>query len=132
MSLKITLKPNERMIIGTAVVKNGNSTVNLYVENNVPLLREKDILGEADATTVCKRIYFAIQLMYVDSDNISVYQKAYEELTSAVLAAAPSTKDLVEQINESIAAAKYYPALKLARQLVEYEERVITTAADPS
>ena len=70
--------------------------------------------------------------MYVDSDNIAVYRKAYEELTSAVLAAAPSTMDLVEQMNESIAAAKYYPALKLARQLVEYEERVITTAADPA
>ena len=49
-------------MIGAAVVKNGNSTVNLYVENNVPLLREKDILGEAEATTVCKRILLPFSL----------------------------------------------------------------------
>ena len=44
MALKIALKPNEKIIIAGAVIINGSSGTHLLVENNVPLLREKDIL----------------------------------------------------------------------------------------
>ena len=71
MALKITLKPNERMIIGGAVLANGNSKeCNLLIENNVPILREKDILSEKDADKLCSQIYFTIQLMYIDEKNL--------------------------------------------------------------
>jgi flagellar protein FlbT len=54
MALKITLKPNEKMIVSGAVVTNGNSkNTDLIIENNVPVLRQKDILSEKDATTAC-------------------------------------------------------------------------------
>ena len=64
MALKITLKPNEKMIVGGAVVTNGNAkNSDLIIENNVPVLRQKDILSEQDAASHCSRIYFVIQLM---------------------------------------------------------------------
>jgi flagellar protein FlbT len=67
MALKITLKPNEKMIIGGTVIVNGSSTIsNLIIEYQVPLLRQKDILSEKDTNSPSKRIYFAIQLMYID------------------------------------------------------------------
>ena len=37
MALKISLKPNESLIIGGAVITNGNSKSDLIVENNVPV-----------------------------------------------------------------------------------------------
>ena len=47
MALKITLKPNEKMIVGGAVITNGNiKNTNLIIENNVPILRQKDIISE--------------------------------------------------------------------------------------
>jgi flagellar protein FlbT len=46
MALKLSLKPGEKMIIGGAVVKNGDAKAELFIENQVPLLREKDIMGE--------------------------------------------------------------------------------------
>ena len=64
MALKITLKPNERMIIGGAAVTNGNSKCELLIENNVPILRQKNILKKEEANTPCSRIYFIIQVMY--------------------------------------------------------------------
>lgn len=124
MALKIILKPNERMIVGGAVVRNGNAKTELFVENNIPLLREKDILSEAEADTPCKRIYFAIQLMYVDGENLSEHQVVYWELVKELVRAAPSTIVYVDEISENIVSGRYYQALKTAQRLIEYETEV--------
>lgn len=126
MSLKITLKSNERVIIGGAVIVNGPNRSDLVVENNVPILRQKDILTEKEADSPCKRIYFVIQLMYMDEKKLTEYHKTYWELVKDVVKAAPSTLGLVDQISGHILSCKYYQALKVARKLIEYEEEVIT------
>ncbi|QWV93632.1 flagellar biosynthesis repressor FlbT [Geomonas oryzisoli] len=128
MSLKITLKSNERLIVGGAVVRNGGKGTVLFIENTVPILREKDILGEKDITTPCKRVYFTIQLMYIDEPNVPNYVKAYSELATEILRAAPSTRTYIEQLNERIEAGQYYQALKLAKNLIEYEEELLKNA----
>ena len=61
MPLKISLKPHERMIIGGAVVTNGDSRTEFRIENKVPLLRQKDIMSEQEANSHCRRIYFIQQ-----------------------------------------------------------------------
>ncbi|GFO53243.1 putative flagellum biosynthesis repressor protein FlbT 1 [Geomonas sp. Red276] len=128
MSLKITLKGNERLIVGGAVVRNGGKGTVLFIENTVPILREKDILGEKDANTPCKRVYFTIQLMYIDEANVPQYRTAYLELARDILQAAPSTASHLEQISERIEAGNYYQALKAARNLIEYEEELLKNA----
>jgi len=125
MSLKITLKNDERLIIGGAVVRNGGKGAILYIENIIPILREKDIMGEKDANTPCKRIYFTIQLMYIDEANIPKYRSAYSEMAGEILRAAPSTAVFFEQISECFQVDKYYQALKTARNLIEYETNLL-------
>ena len=51
MALKVELKPQERIIIGTAVITNGDSRIRFYIEGEAPILREKDILTPATADT---------------------------------------------------------------------------------
>ena len=80
MALKITIKPHERLIIGGAVIRNGSVKSEFVIENDVPILRAKDIMGLHEADTPCKRIYFAIQLMYVDQENLAEHHKIYWEL----------------------------------------------------
>lgn len=125
MSLKISLKPNERLILGGAVVTNGNTRCDLVIENNVPILREKDILTEKDADTVCKKIYFVIQLMYIDGKNLPAHHELYWKLVREVVNAAPSTIGLIDQINTHILNSQHYQALKTAKKLIEYEGEVI-------
>ena len=122
MPLKITLRPNERIIIDGAVVTNGSMTCNLFVENFVPILREKDIMSERAADSPCRRIYFVIQLMYLDKENPAVHHGKYWELVKAVLGAAPSMLGLIDQISEHILQNNYYKALKLTQDLINYEE----------
>ncbi len=125
MALKISLKPHERLIIGGAVVTNGDSRTQLVIENRVPLLREKDILSEQEAKSPARRIYFVTQLMYVDQENLMTHHQLYWNLVEELVRAAPSVVNLVDQISEHILFGRYYQALKIARQLIEYEEEVM-------
>ncbi len=124
MGLKITLKPKERMIIGGAVITNGDAKCELIIENKVPLLREKNILREEEANTPGRRIYFVIQLMYIDEENLTSHHKAYWQLVSEFIQAAPSTLEVIKQISEHIVNHRYYMALKLAGKLIKYEQEV--------
>jgi flagellar protein FlbT len=130
MALKITLKPGERMILGGAVVTNGSaSSCDLVIENKTPILRQKDILNEEKADSPCRRIYYAIQLMYIDEGNSSAYQKVYWNLVKDVVQAAPSTVSLIDAISEHILQRRYYQALKLTKKLIEYEQEAIESAS---
>jgi len=130
MGLKIELKPQERFIIGGAIVKNGDSRTELIIENRVPILREKDILSIDKADTPCKRIYFLLQLMYVEGKDLAEFQKNYWDLVRDVARAAPSLIGFVDTISEHIISNRYYQALKVARQLIKREERLVHDAGN--
>ena len=125
MALKIALKAHERMIIGGAVVTNGPTKCELLVENKVPVLRQKDIMSENGADTPARRIYFAIQLMYIDEENLITHHNSYWKLVQDVVKAAPTTLGLIDPISENILSGKYYQALKLAKKLIAYEQEVL-------
>ena len=128
MALKISLKPGEKVIISGAVVTKSE----LFIENRVTILREKDIMKEAEADTPCRRIYFVIQLMYMDEGNVVEYHKTYWKLVRDVVAAAPSTLNLIDPISRHILNGEYYKALKLTRKLTSYEEEVVKHARKSS
>jgi flagellar protein FlbT len=125
MPLKIVLKPGERMIIDGAVIRNGDARAEFFVENRVPLLRQKDILTEESADTVCRRIYFTIQLMYIGKTDAVALHGEYWKLVQPLVASVPSTVGRVDRISTQILAGQYYQALKLAKELMIYEEEVM-------
>src|ERR1700743_3347838 len=66
MALKVELKPHERIIIGNCVVTNTDQRARLLIDgDNVPILREKDIMTPETADTPAKLVYLAVQLMYI-------------------------------------------------------------------
>jgi flagellar protein FlbT len=129
MSLKIRLKAAERLVVGGAVIRNGSRPAEIFIENSVPILREKDILSERDVVTVGQRIYFIIQLMYIDREKISEYHKMYLELVNGIVLAAPSTEGLLAQIEAKVLEMDFYRALKLTGNLIEYEKELIHNAS---
>jgi len=125
MALKINLKPHEKLLLGSAVITNGNTKCSLYVENNVTVLREKDILQENDATSPCKRIYFVVQMMYIDKENLARYHDLYWGFARDVVQAAPSVRPYVDKISDFIIGNEYYQALKFSKKLINYEQEVL-------
>jgi flagellar protein FlbT len=128
MPLKLDLRPHEKIFLGGAVLVNGDSRCQLAVLNDVPVLREKDIFKEENADTPCKRIYLAVQMMYMDRPNLARYHQFYWERVHAVIEVAPSTADLISKVSEFVLNGQYYQALKAARELIRYEQELISNA----
>lgn len=130
MSLKLHLKPHEKIIIGGAVVRSGSRPVEFVVENRVPILRQKDIMTESGAHSPARRVYFLLQLIYIDSGSSSYVNPdclvAYRELEQEIVTFVPSAKKFFDEINSNISAGKLYQALKAAQGLVEYEQMLLT------
>jgi flagellar protein FlbT len=116
------------MIIGGAVVTNDNKRSDFFIENRVPILRQKDIMSLKDADSLGSQIYFVIQLMYIDEENLETHYNNYWKLVQNFVKAAPRMLGLIDKISENILGGKYYQALKLSRELIDYEQEEICYA----
>ena len=127
VALKVELKPNERIILGNIVLRNGPDRARFFIDGTAPILREKDILTPETADTPAKRIYLAVQLMYLAGESDSNHE-VYFSLVNDFLSAAPSALPLITEINNRILNGDHYKALKAARELVAYETRLLDHA----
>ncbi len=124
MALVIDLKPQEKILIGEAVITNSSQRTRLHIAGDAPIIRQKDIMQEEDANTPCKRIYFIIQCMYI-SPNHKDYHEKYFDAVNEVQKAAPSSSTFFMQINEQIMDGAYYKAMKVTKQLIEHERELL-------
>jgi flagellar protein FlbT len=127
MALKVELKPGERILIGEAVITNGDQRARFLIDGSAPILREKDIMTKARADSPAKRIYLAVQLMYT-SRTPRDHHEVYFALVRDIMRAAPSTAAFVENINNHILTGETYKALKEARKLITYEQDLLDHA----
>ncbi|MEQ9564460.1 MAG: flagellar biosynthesis repressor FlbT, partial [Pseudomonadales bacterium] len=72
-----------------------------------------------------KRVYLAVQLMYLSTD-LEKIQESYFSLVNDIVKAAPSTIPFVTRISNAILTGAFYKALKEARKLIEYEGTLIS------
>ena len=128
MSLKVELKPHERLIIGSCVVTNSDQRTRLFIDGKAPVLREKDILSAATADSPAKRVYFAVQLMYLE-DDIEKLRREYFALVTDLVRAAPSTIQIIDEINNEILTGQLYKALRAAKKLIQHEQDILSNAA---
>lgn len=128
MALIIDLKPGEKILVGSAVLTNDTQRTRLHISGDTPILREKDIMQESEATSPCKKVYFMLQCMYL-ARNPREYHPKYFELLKMIQEAAPSTSIFFLKINGQIIQGHYYKALREARDLITHEEELIASAA---
>ena len=127
MSLKVELKPGEKLIVGNCVITNSDQRTRLFIDGKSPILREKDILTFETADSPAKRIYLAVQLMYIN-DNVDRLTQDYFALINDIVTAAPSTTPIVDEINNEILTGQLYKALKAAKKLIQYEQELLANA----
>jgi flagellar protein FlbT len=125
MSLRIELKPGERILIGDCVITNSDQRTRFVVDGRVPILREKKIMTAKLADTPAKRIYLAVQLMYLARDPRQ-HHETYFALLRDFVKAAPSAWPLVENINNQILSGDLYNALKSTDKLIKFEQELLT------
>ena len=136
MALKLTLKPKERFFINGAVVVNGDRRSSLLIENNASILREKDIMQEREAGTPVRRIYFAIQMLYLDDTNRSGYLKLFDRRLEEFLGAINDREARAQcaSVLSDVENRNYYRALRTCKKMLPFEEARLkyTPEGDPS
>jgi flagellar protein FlbT len=127
MPLKITLKPHEKALIGTAVIANGATKAELVILNKVPVLKEREIITAEDADTPAKHIYVCILNMYANPRNERDYHDIYFQLIRQFIDAVPNEKvlGLFMEMSQKILEGDHYQALKACRKLIDYEKEVL-------
>jgi flagellar protein FlbT len=128
MPLKVELKPGERIVIGETVITNGDARTHILIEGEAPILREKDILTAETANTPAKRIYFTVQMMYLNR-NLKDLQESYFSLIAEFMKAVPSSLPYIEAVNHKILTGEMYKALREAKNLLAYEEELLKHAS---
>jgi flagellar protein FlbT len=130
MALKVELKPHERIIIGSCVITNTDQRARLLIDgDNIPILREKDILTPETADTPAKLIYLAVQLMYISPDARANHG-TYFNLIRDIVTTVPSAWPIIEAINNHILNGELYQALKETKKLVAYEKELLDQLKD--
>lgn len=127
MTLKVELKPGERIVIGRSVVTNGQSRTSMLIDGAEPVLRERDIYKEQDVDTPAKRIAYVVQMMYLAGTNETLLP-AYVELVRSSVKAAPSMNSIAEGMTNCVLTGQLYKAFREARKLVAHEASIFEHA----
>ncbi|MEM8985461.1 MAG: flagellar biosynthesis repressor FlbT [Pseudomonadota bacterium] len=124
MPLKLSLKPGEKFVLNGAVVANGDKRTTIVVQNKASILREKDILQEADVNTPSKRVYFPIMMMYLDNGARSAYYDEFALRMTEFMGAVTGAEalELCVGVSKDVMKGEYYKALMKCRKLIAYEK----------
>lgn len=124
MPLKLSLKPGEKFVLNGAVLANGDKRASLVLQNKACVLREKDIMQPADATTPARRIYLPIMMMYLDAEAFEDYYNEFALRMTEFMGAIQTRGVLASciEISRDVANGQYYKALMTCRKLFEFEQ----------
>jgi len=120
VSLKVELKPGERLIIGSCVITNSDQRTRLTIDGRLPILREKDIMKPEQADSTAKLIYLAVQLMYLEG-SFQASRTEYFSLVNTMATTQPKTIPILDEVNNEILTNNLYKALKASKKLILFE-----------
>lgn len=122
MALKLLVKPNERLFVGSgSILIVSDTTVTIIVDGDMPVLRETDYLPPENANTPARSFYLTLQSMYLSGD-IEGARDSVLNRAKIFLEASPSDSAAIAEISDRL-DGELYKAIKLARALVQKNER---------
>ncbi len=128
MPLKIQLKPKERVIINGAVIEgDAEARTEIVVLNNASVMRSKHILQQDEANTPVKRLYFHLQMMYIDEENRKSYESDYQKFLKDLedTVTLPTIKESLILLKTAVDNARFYDAMKVVRELIKVEAELL-------
>lgn len=131
MPLKLSLKPNEKIVLNGAVIQNGDRRTTMLLQNKASVLREKDIMQAEEANTPARRIYFPVMMMYLaGADTAEIYNEFALRMTEFMSAVThvQALEDCVT-ISRDVMSGEYYKALSRCRKLMEFESERLSNGS---
>ncbi|NDV50789.1 flagellar biosynthesis repressor FlbT [Salipiger sp. PrR003] len=113
MSLKLTVKPDEYLVVNGCVIKNRGNRAVISIENHADVLRGKDLLEPQDVKTPLQKAYYDIQTALIDArqreELVPKIQAALGKL-AAVLGG--YAQCLIFEAANNVSVGNFYLALK--------------------
>jgi flagellar protein FlbT len=125
-TLKISLKPNEKIYINGAVVRVDRKTT-IELLNDVQFLLENHVLQAEDASTPLKQLYFIVQVMLMNPRDAEEARAMFRRSLPLLLASF-TDKDIcatLKQVDRMVSEGHVYEALKAIRSLYPLERRAL-------
>lgn len=117
MALKISLKPQEKIVVNGAVIANGDRTAHLHFLNDARLLREKDIMVEENVKSDEDFLYFLTQLIYIDPEHTERYRLQLGKIGEMIKGANPDHGETVDGILAKLDDGHIYEAMRDCRKV---------------
>ncbi len=130
MGLKLTLKPNERIVVNGCVIRNSNKRQVITIENRADVVRGEDLLPESSPALPVRQAYFLIQTALISPDTREKLVPVIQELLVKIITifGRDKTTGVFEAAN-FIAVQDYYKAMSALRPLMRHETAVAEYAA---
>lgn len=126
--LAVKLKPGERLVVNGAVLHNGNTRNVLYFANRAAILRERDVMQVEQAVTPTSRVYFIVQLMLLNPEDVdTTYRATFEQLMTGLLRTfkSPPILKALTDCAFWVGDGDYYKALAALRPVLDYEAKLL-------
>lgn len=127
MALQISLGDGERVVVNGAVLR-ANGRLRLVVENQVAILRSRDVMTPEEACTPARRLYYACMMAYIDNVHVEQHRNDLASLLADMVGALESleAKASCGRIANLAACSDFYRALVECRKLIDYEAQVMS------
>ncbi|WP_434723853.1 flagellar biosynthesis repressor FlbT [Mesorhizobium sp. RIZ17] len=125
-TLKISLKPNEKIYINGAVIR-VDRKVTLELMNDVQFLLESHVIQADQASTPLKQLYFIVQIMLINPAG-AVEARDMFRRSLPMLIASFDNQDIckgLKQIDRMVGEDEIYEALKAIRALYPLERKAL-------
>lgn len=132
MPLCIIVKPQERLIVNGAVIRNGGRhNASILIETRCQFLRESELVDDGDAETAAERLCLTLQAIYLAEDTSELEQLFFAQALQ-LIRVLPSAAPFLLKIQEALAAKETFSAIKLGKQLRRHEREHLMHHGDAS
>ncbi|SLN66792.1 flagellar biosynthesis repressor FlbT [Limimaricola soesokkakensis] len=125
MALKLTLKPDERIVVNGCMMRNSSRRVVLTIESHADVVRGHELLDEDAPVTPVTRVYYLVQNALIHSklrdDLVPIIQREMANLATTF--GHPSLGHIFEAANY-VSVGDYYKAMRALRPVLEHEAKL--------
>ncbi|MDX8438590.1 flagellar biosynthesis repressor FlbT [Mesorhizobium australafricanum] len=125
-TLKISLKPNEKIYINGAVIR-VDRKVTIELMNDVQFLLESHVIQADQASTPLRQLYFIVQIMLINPMGAAEARDMFRR-SLPMLIASFENQDIckgLKQIDRMVGEDDIYEALKAIRALYPLERKAL-------
>ncbi|MDG4887231.1 flagellar biosynthesis repressor FlbT [Mesorhizobium sp. WSM4887] len=125
-TLKISLKPNEKIYINGAVIR-VDRKVTIELMNDVQFLLESHVIQAEQASTPLRQLYFIVQIMLINPPGASDARDMFRRSLPMLIASFDNQEicSALKQIDRMVGEDHIYEALKAIRALYPLERQAL-------